>query len=106
MNRLSLRNNRLKVETSGGELPIILEESVEEYTSSNEWKHNWKMMSTCNQLDSESLGPWPTIYAQKLPGHWLPPFEVSIQPLEVLELDLGLSHIYRILRLYIVNLDL
>ena len=32
MNRLSLRNNRLKLETSGG-LPIILEESIEEYTS-------------------------------------------------------------------------
>ena len=30
-NRLSLRNNRLKFETSG-ELPIILEESIE-YTS-------------------------------------------------------------------------
>ena len=52
MNRLSLRNNRLKLETSG-ELLIILEESREEYTSS-EWKHNRKM-STCNRLDLESL---------------------------------------------------
>ena len=26
-------------------------------------------MSTCNQLDLESLGSWPTLYAQKLPGH-------------------------------------
>jgi hypothetical protein len=33
MNRLSFRNNhRLKLETSGG-LPMILEESMEEYTS-------------------------------------------------------------------------
>ena len=32
MNRLSLRNNRLKFETSE-ELPIVLEESIEEYTS-------------------------------------------------------------------------
>ena len=31
MNRLCFRNNRLKVETSG-ELPIILEESIDEYT--------------------------------------------------------------------------
>ena len=61
--------NRLKLETSG-ELPINLEESMEEYTS-NKWKKNWKMMSTCyNRLDWESLGPWPTIYAQNLPGHW------------------------------------
>ena len=42
MDRLSLRNNRLKLETSG-DLPIILEESMVEYTSSNEWKQNWKM---------------------------------------------------------------
>ena len=32
MNRLSLRNNQLKLETSGG-LPVILDESMEEYTS-------------------------------------------------------------------------
>ena len=32
MNQLSFRNNRLKFETSGG-LPIILKESMEEYTS-------------------------------------------------------------------------
>ena len=33
MNRLSLRNNRLKLETSGELLPIILQESMGEYTS-------------------------------------------------------------------------
>ena len=27
-------------------------------------------MSTCNRLDSESLGSWLAIFAQKLPGHW------------------------------------
>ena len=32
MNQLSLRNNRLKLETSG-ELPVMLEEYLEEYTS-------------------------------------------------------------------------
>jgi hypothetical protein len=32
MNQLSLRNNRLKLETLG-ELPIVLEEFVEESTS-------------------------------------------------------------------------
>ena len=35
MNRLGLRNKRLKLETLG-ELPTILEESIEEYTSMNE----------------------------------------------------------------------
>ena len=58
MNRLSLRNNQLKLETSG-ELPNILEESIEENTS-NEWKQNRKM-STCNRLDLESLGSWPIV---------------------------------------------
>ena len=47
--------------------PIILEESVE-YTS-NEWQQQNRKMSTCNRLDLESLGFWPTLYAQKLfPG--------------------------------------
>ena len=58
MNQLSLRNNRLKFKTSG-ELPIVLEEYVEEYTL-NEWKQHRKM-STCNRLDLESLGSWPTL---------------------------------------------
>ena len=66
MNRLGLRNNRLKLETSG-ELLIILEESIQEYTS-NEWKQNQKMMSTCNRLDLESLGSWLTM-PQNLPGN-------------------------------------
>ena len=35
----------------------------------NEWKQNRKM-STCNWLDLESHGSWPTIKAQKLPGHY------------------------------------
>ena len=51
MNRLSLRNNWLKLETLG-EGPTILEVSIE-YTS-NEQKQNWKM-STCNRLDSGTL---------------------------------------------------
>ena len=53
MKRLSLRNNRLKLEASG-ELPIILEESKQENTSSEE-KQNRKM-STCNRLDLEPIG--------------------------------------------------
>ena len=62
MNWLRFRNNWLKLENSG-ELPIILEESIE-YTS-NEWKRNRKL-STCNhRLDLESLGSWPTLYAPK-----------------------------------------
>jgi hypothetical protein len=51
--------NRLKLKTLW-ELPIVLEESIEEYTS-NEWSENRKM-SICNPLDLESLGSWPTIY--------------------------------------------
>ena len=68
MNRWSLRNNRLKLETLR-ELPIILEESTQQYTS-NEWKQNRKITSTCNRLDLESRGPWPSLYAQELRGHW------------------------------------
>ena len=52
MNWLSLRNNQLKWETSGG-LPITLEESRE--YASNELKQHRKM-STCKRLDLESLG--------------------------------------------------
>ena len=54
MNWLSLRNNRLKFIKTPGELPNILEESVEEYTS-NEWEAKQKM-SIYNRLDLESLG--------------------------------------------------
>ena len=48
MNRWSLRNNRLKLETSR-ELPIVLEESIEEYASSSYNKN--RKMSTCDRLD-------------------------------------------------------
>ena len=68
--RWSLRKHRLRFETSG-ELPTILEESIE--YASIEWKQKWKM-STCNRLNLESLGSWPTLYAQKLPGHGSEPF--------------------------------
>ena len=51
MNRLSLRNNRLKLETSG-ELPIILEESMEEHIST-EWKQNWKLLITYGLAEFE-----------------------------------------------------
>ncbi len=30
------------------------------------WMKRNRTMSTCNRLDSESLGSWPTLYAQKL----------------------------------------
>ena len=73
--RLSLRNNRLKFKALGN-LLTILKESIE-YTS-NEWKHKNRKMSTCNRLDLESLGSWPTLYAQKLPGHWLKPIHKKI----------------------------
>ena len=50
INRLSLRNNRLKLETSG-KLPIILwgiYRIKQKMYTSHKWKQNWKM-STCNQ---------------------------------------------------------
>ena len=43
MNRLSLRNNQLRLETSGELPPIISEESTEDYIS-NEWKHQNRKM--------------------------------------------------------------
>ena len=49
-------------------VPIILEESMEEYTT-NEWKQNRKM-STWNQLDLESLGSWLTM-PKNFPGSGL-----------------------------------
>jgi hypothetical protein len=33
------------------------------------WKKAYQKMPTCNWLDLESLGSWPTVYARKLPGH-------------------------------------
>ena len=54
MDWLSWRFSRLKLETSAGELLIDLEESIE--WTSNEWK-----LLTCDWLDLESLGPWPTM---------------------------------------------
>ena len=66
MNRLRLRNNRLKFKTSG-KLPIILEEFIEEYTP-NLINENQRM-STCNQLDLQSLGSQPTTLPKNLPDH-------------------------------------
>ena len=48
MNQLSSRNNRLKFIETSRELPMILEKSIEDYTS-NEWKQQIRKMSTCNQ---------------------------------------------------------
>ena len=68
MNRLSLRNNRWKFETSG-ELPIALEESIE-YTS-NEWKQQTWKISTCNRpVGFRIFTRISTGYALKLPRHW------------------------------------
>lgn len=52
MKRWSLGNSRWKCETLG-DLTIIVEESMEEYTF-EEWKQNRKM-STCKRLDLGSL---------------------------------------------------
>jgi hypothetical protein len=53
MNRLSLGNNRLKFETAG-EIPIVLEEFIGEYTPIF-IKENQRM-STCSRLDLQTLG--------------------------------------------------
>ena len=65
MNRLNLRNNRLKFKTAG-ELLIILEEFIE-YTP-NLIKGNWRM-SIYNRLDLQTLGSQPVIMPEILPGH-------------------------------------
>ena len=63
MNRLSLRNNRLKFQTQR-----ITDHFRGIYRIYLRWikKKNWKM-STCNQLDLESLGSWPTM-PKNFPG--------------------------------------
>jgi hypothetical protein len=63
MNRLCLRNNRLKFDTSGG-LPIIWGIYTRIYLK---WRKKNKKMSTCNRLDLESLGSWPTM-PKNFPG--------------------------------------
>ena len=63
MHRLSSRKNWLKLETSGN-LPIILEESME-YTRTNESIETGRCQHVTNRLDFESLGSWPTLYAKK-----------------------------------------
>ena len=67
MNRLTLRNNRLKFIKTAGELPIIVDEFIE-YTPILK-KENGKM-STCYWLDLESLGSQP-IMPKNLPDHYL-----------------------------------
>ena len=57
MNRLSLRNNRLKFKTAG-KLPIVSEE-FKEHTPIL-MKQN-RRMSTCNRLDLQTLGSQPII---------------------------------------------
>ena len=72
---VELRNKRLKLETSG-ELLIILEESIEEYTTRCQ-----------NKVEPEDVNIQPvgfritrilTDYAQKLPGPWYGHFTMSI----------------------------
>ena len=62
MNRLSLRNNRLKFKIVG-KLSIVLEEFVE-YTP----KENQRI-STCNQFDLQTLGS-QLVMPKNLLDHW------------------------------------
>jgi hypothetical protein len=64
---VSLRNNRVKIET-GGKSPIVLKEFIEEYTPLT-IKEN-RRMTTCNQLDLQTLGSQLTM-PEHLPHHWL-----------------------------------
>jgi hypothetical protein len=69
MNRLSLKNNnRLKFKTTR-KSPIVLEEFVKEYTPIRKLNEGW--MSTCNQLDLQTLGcqQKPMIMPKNLPDH-------------------------------------
>ena len=63
MNRLSLRNNRLKFKTAG-KLPIILEEFYSMYP--NLIKENLRMW-TCHRLDLQTLGSQPVVMPIILP---------------------------------------
>ena len=64
INRLSLRNNRLKFKTAGN-LPINLEEFYRIYP--NLIKESWTM-STCNRLDLQTLGS-QMVMPKNLPDH-------------------------------------
>ena len=63
MKQLSLRNNRLKFETSGL-LPIILEESIEYNASTNE-SNIRRCEHVTNRWDLESLGSLTDCVCQK-----------------------------------------
>ena len=65
MYRLSLRSNRLKLETSG-ESPISLEESILEYTQMNGSIKTGRCQHV-NRLDSQLLGSQPTM-PKNFPG--------------------------------------
>jgi hypothetical protein len=66
---MSLKNNRLKFKTPR-KLPIILEEFIKEYTP-NLIKED-RRMSTCNQLNLQTLGSQPISMPKNLPGLWVP----------------------------------
>ena len=65
MTRLSLRNNQLKLESSG-KLLVILEEFRDH--NSKQFQKKKKKMSTCNRLDLETLRS-PLVMPKNLPGH-------------------------------------
>ena len=75
---LSLRNNRLKFIKTAGKLPIIVEEFYRIFP--NLIKENWRM-STCNQLDLQTLGSQP-VMPKNSPNHsfHLPTFLDHIKP--------------------------
>ena len=65
MNRLSLRNNRLKFKTAG-KLPIILENFIKHTP------HSWRKTGGCehvNRLDLQTLGSQPMRMPKNLPDH-------------------------------------
>jgi hypothetical protein len=63
MNRLSLRNNRLKFKTSGNLLIIL-----EEFKAHTVPQQKNRKMSACDRLDLETFGSQP-IMPKYLPGH-------------------------------------
>ena len=72
MNRMSLRNNRLKFNTAGN-LPIIFRGIYRIYF--NLTKKN-RRMSTCNRLDLQTLGSQP-VMPKNLPDHCLPSTKIN-----------------------------
>ena len=79
-------NNRLKLETDFKKITDRFR-GIYERIYLKRMKQNRKM-STCNRLDSESLGSWPTIWSQKLTSQALTGKSPSHKPYRSISTEL------------------